>query len=55
MLAGHPNPSALFDLKHDAGGMVDVEFSVQYLVLANAHTHGVLTRNAGNGKGPFAP
>ena len=48
MLAGHPNPTALFDLKHDAGGMVDVEFSVQYLVLAHAHSHEVLTRNAGN-------
>ena len=48
MLAGHPNPSALFDLKHDAGGMVDVEFSVQYLILAHAHAHPALTRNAGN-------
>ncbi len=46
--AGHPNPTALFDLKHDPGGMVDVEFSVQYLVLAHAHRHGELTRNAGN-------
>src|SRR4029450_6298734 len=25
MAAGHPNRTALFDLKHDAGGMVDVE------------------------------
>ena len=48
MLAGHPNPSALFDLKHDAGGMVDVEFAVQYLILAHAHDHAALTRNAGN-------
>jgi len=48
MLAGHPNRSALFDVKHDAGGMVDVEFSVQYLILAHAHEHGALTRNAGN-------
>ena len=48
ILAGHPNRSALFDLKHDAGGMVDVEFSVQYLILANAHRHAALTRNAGN-------
>src|SRR5206468_126331 len=38
----------LFDLKHDPGGMVDVEFSVQYLVLAHAHAHPQLTRNAGN-------
>ena len=48
MLAGHPNPTPLFDLKHDAGGMVDVEFSVQYLILAHAHEHAALTRNAGN-------
>ena len=33
MHAGHPNDSGLFDLKHDSGGIVDVEFSVQYLVL----------------------
>jgi glutamate-ammonia-ligase adenylyltransferase len=27
----------LFHLKHDAGGLVDIEFIVQYLVLAHAH------------------
>ena len=48
MLAAHPNPTSLFDLKHDRGGMVDIEFIVQYLVLAHAHTHAALTRNAGN-------
>jgi glutamate-ammonia-ligase adenylyltransferase len=48
MHAGHPNPTPLFDLKHDPGGMVDIEFTVQYLVLAYAHRHGALTRNAGN-------
>ena len=48
MLSGHPNRTALFDLKHDAGGMVDVEFAIQYLVLAHAHRHAALTRNAGN-------
>ncbi|MEO8487430.1 MAG: bifunctional [glutamate--ammonia ligase]-adenylyl-L-tyrosine phosphorylase/[glutamate--ammonia-ligase] adenylyltransferase, partial [Betaproteobacteria bacterium] len=48
MLAGHPNPSDRFDLKHDPGGMVDIEFTVQYLVLAHAHAHPDLTRNAGN-------
>jgi glutamine synthetase adenylyltransferase len=37
MYAAHPNRSGLFDLKHDPGGMVDIEFSVQYLVLAQAH------------------
>jgi glutamate-ammonia-ligase adenylyltransferase len=48
MLAGHPNPTPLFDLKHDPGGMVDIEFTVQYLVLAHAHAHRVLTGNVGN-------
>ena len=48
MLAGHPNPTPLFDLKHDEGGMVDVEFAVQYLVLAYADVHAALTRNLGN-------
>ena len=48
MAAGHPNRTAFFDLKHDSGGMVDVEFAVQFLVLAHAHDHAQLTRNAGN-------
>ena len=48
MLDGHPNRSELFDLKHDRGGMVDIEFIVQYLVLANSHRHGDLVRNLGN-------
>jgi glutamate-ammonia-ligase adenylyltransferase len=45
---GHPNPSELFDLKHDRGGMVDIEFIVQFLVLAHAHRHHDLVRNLGN-------
>jgi len=45
---GHPNNSALFDIKHDSGGMVDIEFMVQYLVLAYAHQYPQLTANAGN-------
>ena len=48
MLDGHPNPSGLFDLKHDRGGMVDIEFIVQYLVLAHSRTHYELTGNLGN-------
>ena len=48
MHAGHPNPTKLFDLKHDPGGMVDIEFTVQCLVLAHAHRHETLTRNLGN-------
>jgi len=46
--AGHPNPSSEFDLKHDAGGMVDIEFIVQFLVLAYAHQHPQLIGNLGN-------
>lgn len=46
--AGHPNPSASFDLKHDAGGMVDIEFIVQFLVLAYSHEHPQLIGNLGN-------
>lgn len=46
--AGHPNHSDQFDLKHDAGGMVDIEFMVQFLVLAYAHSHEQLVSNLGN-------
>jgi len=45
---GHPNRSGLFDLKHDPGGMIDVEFIVQFLVLAHAAGHRRLTGNLGN-------
>ena len=46
--AGHPNANVEFDLKHDAGGMVDIEFIVQFLVLAYAHQHPRLISNLGN-------
>ena len=45
---GHPNTSALFDIKHDAGGLVDLEFAVQYLILVHAHGHPELAANRGN-------
>jgi len=45
---GHPNPSGLFDIKQDSGGMVDIEFIVQYLVLAYANQYPLLTANKGN-------
>jgi glutamate-ammonia-ligase adenylyltransferase len=45
---GHPNNSELFDIKHDAGGIVDIEFIVQYLVLAHAYAHQELSTNTGN-------
>lgn len=44
----HPNRSTLFDLKHDTGGMIDIEFTVQYLVLMHAATWPELTGNIGN-------
>jgi glutamate-ammonia-ligase adenylyltransferase len=34
---GSKPAAAVFHLKHDAGGLVDIEFIVQYLVLAHAH------------------
>jgi glutamate-ammonia-ligase adenylyltransferase len=46
--AAHPNKSGLFDLKHDRGGMIDIEFAVQCLVLAHSHRFADLTRNLGN-------
>jgi glutamate-ammonia-ligase adenylyltransferase len=48
LLESHPNRSDLFDLKHDRGGMIDIEFAVQFLVLAHAHQHPELVRNDGN-------
>jgi glutamate-ammonia-ligase adenylyltransferase len=48
MLDAHPNRSGLFDLKHDRGAMVDIEFIVQYLVLAHSRAHYELTGNLGN-------
>ena len=44
----HPNASGKFDVKHDRGGMIDIEFMVQYLVLAHANRHARLTANDGN-------
>jgi len=46
--AAHPNPSGLFDVKHDRGGMIDLEFIVQFLVLAHAARHAGLAGNLGN-------
>lgn len=37
-----------FDLKHSPGGMVDIEFATQYLVLAWSGQYPQLVRNAGN-------
>ncbi|HEY4318628.1 MAG TPA: bifunctional [glutamate--ammonia ligase]-adenylyl-L-tyrosine phosphorylase/[glutamate--ammonia-ligase] adenylyltransferase [Herbaspirillum sp.] len=44
----HPNRSAEFDVKHDAGGMIDIEFAVQFIVLRHAAAHPELTGDIGN-------
>jgi glutamate-ammonia-ligase adenylyltransferase len=43
-----PVPAGRYDVKHSIGGMIDVEFAVQYLVLAHAAAHPELLDNAGN-------
>jgi glutamate-ammonia-ligase adenylyltransferase len=48
MRSAHPVKPHLFDVKHSAGGMVDVEFAVQFLVLAHAQQHPSLLANVGN-------
>jgi len=48
MRDAHGGKSELFDLKHDRGGLIDVEFLIQYLVLGHAHAHPELTGNLGN-------
>ncbi len=48
MRDAHPSRSQQFDLKQDAGGMIDIEFIVQYLVLLHAAQHPRLTGNLGN-------
>lgn len=52
MRDAHPSPDSgstvLFDIKRDRGGIIDVEFIVQYLVLGFARQHPELTGNIGN-------
>jgi glutamate-ammonia-ligase adenylyltransferase len=48
MMEAHANKSGAFDLKHDRGGLIDVEFIVQYLVLGHSREHPRLTGNLGN-------
>jgi glutamate-ammonia-ligase adenylyltransferase len=49
MLDAHASKSeTTFDLKQDPGGIIDVEFIVQYLILGHAHAHPQLTGNLGN-------
>ena len=50
--SAHPvrgeHPGELFDIKHSPGGMIDVEFVMQFLVLSQAAVHPELIHNAGN-------
>jgi glutamate-ammonia-ligase adenylyltransferase len=48
MREAHPCPETQFDIKHSRGGMIDVEFAVQYLILAHSHAHPTLLDNLGN-------
>ena len=44
----YPQRDGRFDLKQAAGGMIDIEFMVQYLVLRHACGYSQLTANRGN-------
>jgi glutamate-ammonia-ligase adenylyltransferase len=44
----HPTRAGMFDVKHSVGGMVDIEFAVQHLVLSQARHHPSLRPNLGN-------
>ncbi len=48
MSSAHPIAADKFDLKHSPGGMIDIEFMVQYLVLHYAHSYPQLCANYGN-------
>ncbi|QJD99072.1 bifunctional [glutamate--ammonia ligase]-adenylyl-L-tyrosine phosphorylase/[glutamate--ammonia-ligase] adenylyltransferase [Massilia forsythiae] len=48
MRDAHPSHGGRFDLKQDEGGMIDIEFINQYLVLRHAAAHPRLTANTGN-------
>ena len=46
--SAHPVKPNLFDIKHSPGGMMDVEFAVQVLVLTESASHPDLQDNVGN-------
>ena len=46
--SAHPVKAGLYDVKHSEGGMMDAEFAVQYLVLAQGKAHPELLDNVGN-------
>jgi glutamate-ammonia-ligase adenylyltransferase len=48
MRHAHPVKAGVFDLKHSPGGMIDVEFAVQTLVLSQSAAHAELLDDVGN-------
>jgi glutamate-ammonia-ligase adenylyltransferase len=46
--SARPVRGGRFDVKHSPGGMVDIEFVVQFLVLAHSAQHAELRANVGN-------
>ncbi len=48
LIQAHPVKANQFDLKYSPGGMIDVEFVVQFLVLAYSCKFPQLTENTGN-------
>ncbi|MFN9748972.1 MAG: bifunctional [glutamate--ammonia ligase]-adenylyl-L-tyrosine phosphorylase/[glutamate--ammonia-ligase] adenylyltransferase [Burkholderiales bacterium] len=46
--SAHRIPPDFFDVKHSPGGMIDIEFTVQYLVLSSSCKHPELLDNVGN-------
>ncbi|WP_347255517.1 bifunctional [glutamate--ammonia ligase]-adenylyl-L-tyrosine phosphorylase/[glutamate--ammonia-ligase] adenylyltransferase [Brachymonas denitrificans] len=44
----HPAEPGVFELKHSHGGMIDVEFVTQYLVLLHSREHPAMIENRGN-------
>ena len=48
MLDAHRPKPLLFDLKQESGGMIDIEFIVQFLILLNASVHPQLVADIGN-------
>ncbi len=46
--AAHPVKAGVFDVKHSPGGMIDVEFAVQALVLGHGARHAGLLDDVGN-------
>ena len=44
----HPQQTGVFELKHSHGGMIDIEFVTQYLVLLHSRQHAAMIENRGN-------